>query len=101
MTDDQIITAIEWHTNIAPRAKGGPKWGIAATLGPLKPGDVPIGEALNFKYAARRAYVQAATRKLQREIVASYRLHNEASEVEAVAVADPLVEALKANASFT
>ena len=79
MTDEQIIAAIEWHTNIAPYARRGPKWGIAATLAPLKPGDVSVGEAVNFKYAASRAYVAAATRKLQRQIIARYRRYNEAA----------------------
>lgn len=97
MTDEQIIAAIAWHTNIAPRARTGPKWGIAATLAPLKPGDVPVGEAINFKYAANRAYVQAATRKLQRRIIASYRAHNEMEQAE---TADPAITALMEGAVF-
>lgn len=102
MTDEQVIAAIEWHTNIAPYARRGPKWGIAATLAPLKPGDVAVGEAVNFKYAASRAYVAAATRMLQRQIVARYRAHNEAAEPEqAFRPALSRAEQLKSEARFT
>ena len=78
MTDEEIVARIEWSVNVAPHAKGGPRWCIAANLPPLKDGDKPIGEAGHFRMAGARAvYVAAKTQRIQKNIVARYRLYNE------------------------
>lgn len=104
MTDEEIISRIEWNRTVAPNAriseridlgldiqgqkitakvdKRVAKWTISGNLPPLKKGDLPIGESRTFKFDATTAHIQAATRGIQKRIVASYRLHNETPKVE-------------------
>ena len=78
LTDEEIISRIEWSVTVAARASGGPRWSIAANLPPMKEGDKPVGEAENFRMAGARAvYVAAKTQRIQKNIVARYRLYNE------------------------
>ena len=83
MTNEEIISRIEWSVNVAPHAKGGPRWCIVANLPPLKDGDLPVGEAEHFRMAgARTVYVAAKTQRIQANIVARYRLYNEQSGIQ-------------------
>ena len=79
MADEDIICHIVWHRSAAPFARGGPKVTISGTIDPLKPGDKPVGESVTFRFNCPKRYVQAAIRKVQRDIVTRYRKYNEAA----------------------
>ena len=101
MTDEELTARIQWRVGIAPNAKPGPKWTIAAEIPKQKPGDRPVGEAMSFKYTdCPEAYVTAATRRLQADVVARYRRFNEAPAGEVEPAPPSERELLIANAVF-
>jgi len=75
MTDEKIAKHIEWAAR-PTRGLKGIRLQMSANIDPLKPGDLPIGEAVEFRATTRRDYVAAAHRKLKWRVVARYRKFN-------------------------
>lgn len=75
MTDEEIAAQIEWAAR-PTRGLKGIRLQMSANIDPIKPGDLPIGEALDFKLTNRTAYVWAAHKTLMRRVVKRYREFN-------------------------
>ncbi len=75
LTDDEITQRIEWAGR-PTRGLKGVRFQMSANIDPIKPGDLPIGEALEFKLTNRTAYVLAAHKTLLRRVVKRYRQFN-------------------------
>lgn len=76
LSDEEILKNVEWAAR-PTRGLKGIRFQVSANIDPIKPGDLPIGEALDFKFTNRTAYVWAAYRTLARRVVQRYRHFNE------------------------
>lgn len=76
LSDDDILARVEWAGRPTKGLKGL-RLQMSANIDPIKPGDLPIGEAVEFKLTNRTAYVAAAHKTLMRRIVSRYRKFNE------------------------
>tara|TARA_R110002020_G_scaffold45663_3_gene130493 strand:+ start:1091 stop:1324 length:234 start_codon:yes stop_codon:yes gene_type:complete len=76
MTDAEILQHVEWAGR-PTRGLKGVRLQMSANIDPINPGDLPIGEAVEFKATNRTAYVWAAYRTLTRRVVKRYREFNE------------------------
>jgi len=75
LTDEEIAAQIEWAGR-PTRGLKGVRLQMSANIDPIKPGDLPIGEAVEFKLTNRTAYVRAAHKTLMRRVVKRYRQFN-------------------------